>query len=223
MKNLIFEDWGIINYKDALIRQKYIFDNILELKKKVISQNVHNYIIFCEHNHVYTIGTNGNINNILIDKNFLKKHKIQFYIINRGGDITYHGPGQLVCYLIIDLKFFNLNIHEYIRMIEDNVILTLKSYNLISYKINNITGVWVSNNYKICFIGVYCRKWITMHGFSININNNIQYFNNIIPCGINNIKITSLSNEKKYFVNMTIFKNILKKNLYQYFSQLNNA
>ncbi|UOF94358.1 MAG: lipoyl(octanoyl) transferase LipB [Bacteroides sp.] len=219
MYNIILQDWRYIEYLISLKRQENIFNKKLYYKKLYHRYTLENYIIFCEHNHVYTLGSNGNISNLLVDLKQLNDENIKIYNLKRGGDITYHGPGQLVCYLILDLELFQINLHQYIRIIEKSVILTLQEYNISCKIINNFTGVWTINNKKICSIGIYCRRWITMHGFSININNDNKYFDNIIACGINNIKMTSISSEIKRNINIDNFK---KKLLYNFYKLLCN-
>lgn len=213
-KEIQFEHLGLTDYKEAWDYQGKRFDAILELK----SQNrkaapdaqvpTPNYLIFCSHPHVYTLGKSGHEENLLIGEELLKSKGAAFYKINRGGDITYHGPGQLVGYPILDLDNFFTDIHKYLRYLEEAVIRTLAEYNIAAGRIPGLTGVWLDyveqqNPRKICALGVKCSRWVTMHGFAFNINTDLDYFNNIVPCGISDKKVTSLKNELGYQVEMT--------------------
>jgi lipoyl(octanoyl) transferase len=176
-----------------------------------IQKKIHTYkqdhdcpdvIITNEHNHVYTLGKSGDKNHLLLNENSLKEKKISYYEIDRGGDLTYHGPGQLVCYPIFDLKHFYLDTHKYLRDLEEVVIQTLKHYNLDAGRDEGNTGVWVGTE-KICAIGIKVSKWITMHGLALNVNNELDYFGGIIPCGIFHKGVTSLKKLLGSEVNMT--------------------
>ena len=184
----------------------------------------YHHLIFCEHPHVYTLGKSGDLKNLLIDGPKRKEKNISFYKINRGGDITYHGPGQLVVYPILDLDYFFSDIHKYLRYLEDSVILTLSQYGLKGKRIEGLTGVWVEDqngiDKKICAIGVKSSRWVTMHGIGFNINSDLSYFNNIIPCGINDKSVTSLKQELGIKIDMNELKNRFKSNFINIFKCL---
>ena len=202
-KQIKFIDLGQIDYKDAWEYQQNLFDEIVEIKKKNRKDNTNiktpNYFLFVEHPHVYTLGKSGNISNLLIDENQLKNKNASFYKINRGGDITYHGPGQIVGYPILDLENFFTDIHKYLRLLEETVINTLQIYGIKGERNSGKTGVWLDIKSpfprKICAMGVRASRWVTMHGFALNVNVDLDYFNNIIPCGLANNIVTSLNKE----------------------------
>ena len=204
-REIKFIDLGQMDYKDAWDYQQNLFDEIIEIKKKNRQNNTNNatpnYFIFVEHPHVYTLGKSGNISNLLIDENQLKNKNASFYKINRGGDITYHGPGQIVCYPILDLENFFTDIHKYLRFLEETVILALENYGIKGERNNGKTGVWMDVDTpfprKICAMGVRASRWVTMHGFALNVNVDLDYFNNIVPCGLTNNIVTSIYNERK--------------------------
>ncbi|MDA3780834.1 MAG: lipoyl(octanoyl) transferase LipB [Bacteroidales bacterium] len=178
-------------------------------------------VLFCEHPHVYTLGKSGQQNNLLVNDEFLRKINAKYYKINRGGDITYHGPGQIVGYPIIDLEKFNLQVKQYIAKLEDSIIYTLKEYNIESGRISGSTGVWLdgesSKARKICAIGVKASRFITMHGFAFNINTDLQYFNHINPCGFLDKGVTSLEKELGKKVDIEDVKDKLKVNMQKVF------
>ena len=192
-----------MDYKDAWDYQQNLFDEIVEIKKKNRKNNSElitpNYFLFVEHPHVYTLGKSGNMSNLLIDEYQLKSKNASFYKINRGGDITYHGPGQIVGYPILDLENFFTDIHKYLRLLEETVINTLKIYGVEGERNSGKTGVWLDVESpfprKICAMGVRASRWVTMHGFALNVDVNLDYFNNIIPCGLANNIVTSLNKE----------------------------
>ena len=202
-KTVIIKNLGKIDYKKCWDYQEFLFSETLKQKsnnrKNNTSIKTKNYLVFCEHPHVYTLGKSGDQNNLLINDAVLKKNGAKFYKINRGGDITYHGPGQIVGYPILDLDNFFTDISKYLRLLEEVIILTLKDYNLVGQRSEGETGVWLDvgkhNARKICAIGVKSSRWVTMHGFAFNVNTNLSYFNNIIPCGIINKGVTSLKKE----------------------------
>ncbi len=202
-KTVIIKNLGKIDYKKCWDYQEFLFSETLKQKsnnrKNNTSIKTKNYLVFCEHPHVYTLGKSGDQNNLLINDAVLKKNGAKFYKINRGGDITYHGPGQIVGYPILDLDNFFTDISKYLRLLEEVIILTLKDYNLVGERSEGETGVWLDvgkhNARKICAIGVKSSRWVTMHGFAFNVNTNLSYFNNIIPCGIINKGVTSLKKE----------------------------
>lgn len=204
-KNVYFKNIGLIDYKKCWDYQESLFANILEIKKKNrLKEGVNitpNYLLFCEHPHVYTLGKSGNKENLLVNEKCLAKKSASFYKINRGGDITYHGPGQIVGYPILDLENFFTDIHKYLRLLEEAVILTLKDYGLTAERSSGETGVWfdveTSKARKICALGVKTSRWATMHGFAFNINSDLDFFNAIVPCGIKGKQVTSLKKELK--------------------------
>ena len=192
-----------MDYKDAWDYQQNLFDEIVEIKKKNRKNNSElitpNYFLFVEHPHVYTLGKSGNMSNLLIDENQLKSKNASFYKTNRGGDITYHGPGQIVGYPILDLENFFTDIHKYLRLLAETVIKTFKIYGIEGERNSGKTGVWLDVESpfprKICAMGVRASRWVTMHGFALNVDVNLDYFNNIIPCGLANNIVTSLNKE----------------------------
>lgn len=219
-----FEDLGKTDYKEAWDYQDKLF-NILLREKRSNNQSANqplNYLLFCEHPHVYTLGKSGQEHNFLISEDFLKKINATYYKINRGGDITYHGPGQIVGYPIFDLEQFNLQVKKYIYHLEEAVIETLKSYGIDGHHQENSSGVWLdidnpSKTRKICAIGVRASHFVTMHGFAFNINTDLNYFNYINPCGFTDKGVTSLEKELGKKVNMEEAKGILKSNLAKIF------
>tara|TARA_B100001287_G_scaffold153189_1_gene128917 strand:+ start:339 stop:1034 length:696 start_codon:yes stop_codon:yes gene_type:complete len=224
-KNVEFIDLGLIDYKKCWDYQEVLFAKIL--KTKSLNRNseeqlkTENYFIFCEHPNVYTIGKSGNENNLLVSKQDLLKKNAGFYKINRGGDITFHGPGQIVGYPIFDLDNFFTDIHKYLRLLEEAVILTLNEYGISCGRSKGETGVWIDagkkNARKICALGVRTSRWVTMHGFALNVNTDLNYFNNIIPCGISNKKVTSIKNELDKQFRLEDVKKKLKYHLIQVF------
>lgn len=218
-KKVFFQDWGLVDYQEAWDRQELIFADIVKQKTdnrtKGTQLPTDNYLIFVEHPHVYTLGKSGKPENLLLDEAGLLEKRAVYYKINRGGDITYHGPGQLVGYPILDLDNFFTDIHRYMRTIEEAVILTLADYGVIAGRYPGYTGVWLDadndNARKICAIGVRASRWVTMHGFAFNINTDLSYFNNIIPCGIEDKAVTSLQGELGRKVEIEEVKTKLKK------------
>ena len=215
------EDLGLIDYKECWDYQTKLFDASVQLKiknRKFPEDRVStkNHLIFCEHPHVYTLGKSGDLKNLLIDGQKRKEKNISFYKINRGGDITYHGPGQLVVYPILDLDYFFSDIHKYLRLLEESVILTLADYGVTGQRLDGFTGVWVDAEKetprKICAIGVKCSRWVTMHGIGFNINSNLDYFKHIVPCGIEDKSVTSLQKEINQKIDMKELKLRFKKN-----------
>ena len=203
-KKVQFIDWGIKDYQDAWDKQEQIFKSIVDLKQQNRDANENtptpNYLIFTEHPHVYTLGKSGKPENLLLDENGLKTNHARFYKINRGGDITYHGPGQIVGYPILDMDNFFTDIHLYLRTLEEVIIRTMADYDLKGERYEGYTGVWLdvkdeSRARKICALGVRASRWVTMHGFAFNVNANLDYFNYIVPCGIDDKAVTSLEKE----------------------------
>lgn len=202
-KQIIVKDLGHKDYKETWDYQERLFEEIVELKRKNRAENTEvptpNYFLFVEHPHVYTLGKSGHIENLLIDEAALAKKGASFYKINRGGDITYHGPGQIVGYPIIDLENFFTDIHKYLRLLEEVIIRTLADYGIKGERSEGETGVWLDVGTpfarKICAMGVRASRWVTMHGFALNVNTDLGYFDNIIPCGIRGKAVTSLNVE----------------------------
>lgn len=224
-KNVKYKSLGLINYEESWKKQESIFNKIIDTKIK--NRNLRkeiktdNYILSCSHPHVYTLGKSGNEKNLLIDKNIIEKENLEFFKINRGGDITYHGPGQIVIYPILDLENFFTDIHKYLRSLEEAVILTLKEYNIESGRIKNYTGVWIDiesdTPRKICALGVKTSRWVTMHGLALNVNTDLNFFKNIIPCGINDKEVTSISKEVGQVIKIKDVEKKLLNNLSKVF------
>lgn len=228
MQKINFQDLGLIDYKQCWEYQETLMKEVIDLKLKnrelaepeKLSSKHH--LLFCEHPHVYTLGKSGSENNLLINEEQLKFKEATFYKINRGGDITYHGPGQLVGYPILDLDYFFNDIHKYMRYLEEIIILTLKEFEIESGRIDGLTGVWLDCDKpekarKICAFGVRLSRWVTMHGWAFNVNCDLDYFKNIIPCGIDDKQVTSLEKELGYKVAMNDVKKIVKENFEKVF------
>jgi len=222
MQQVFFRDLGLIDYKVCWDYQEKLFNEIVQQKLEqrnlpVSEQRTPHHLLFCEHPHVYTLGRNGDEKNLLVQDDELRKAEATFYKNNRGGDITYHGPGQIVGYPILNLDLFFTDIHKYLRYLEEAVIRTLKEYNIGAGRIKGLTGVWVDveskSPRKICSFGVRCSRWVTMHGFAFNVNTDLKYFNNIIPCGIADKEVTSMQKELGHEVDIEEVKSILKKNI----------
>ncbi|MBS9461878.1 lipoyl(octanoyl) transferase LipB [Flagellimonas sp. 389] len=202
-KNVILRDLGFKDYKETWDYQEELFQNIVDLKIKNrrtgTQDETPNHFLFVEHPHVYTLGKSGDMSNLLIDEEQLKEKGATFYKINRGGDITYHGPGQIVGYPILDLDNFFTDIHKYLRLLEEMVVLTLAEYGLKAERSEGETGVWLDVGTpfarKICAMGVRASRWVTMHGFALNVNADLGYFDMMIPCGIKDKAVTSLNVE----------------------------
>ena len=214
---------GLIQYKECWDFQAAIFDEIIQHKiaiRKGEANNSYtqNFLIFCEHPHVYTLGKTGEKDNLLIDASDLKSKGASYYHINRGGDVTYHGPGQIIGYPILDLDNFFTDINKYLRFLEEAVILTLRDYGIESGRVKGATGVWIEGGNplrarKICAIGVKLSRWVTMHGFAFNVNADLSYFGNIVPCGIADKSVTSLQEELGYKLDIDEVKEKLKNHL----------
>jgi lipoyl(octanoyl) transferase len=223
LREVIFRDIGLVDYRLAWDYQERLFNELVDTKlfnrgKPEEEQRQQNhYLIFCEHPHVYTLGRSGDEKNLIVSEAELQKLHAAFYRNNRGGDITYHGPGQIVGYPILDLDFFFTDIHKYLRLLEEAVILTLNEYGIVSGRISGSTGVWLDADgpqaRKICALGVRCSRWITMHGFAFNVNTDLAYFGNIIPCGITDKAVTSLKKELGRPVDIEEVKTKLKRNI----------
>jgi len=199
-KKVQLQDLGNKDYKDTWDYQEELFKEIVAIKvqnrREEISIVTPNYFLYVEHPHVYTLGKSGDVSNLLLSEKQLETKGATFYKINRGGDITYHGPGQIVGYPILDLENFFTDIHKYLRFLEEAIILTLAEYGLDGTRSDGETGVWfdVGTPFarKICAMGVRASRWVTMHGFALNVNANLGYFDNIIPCGIKGKAVTSM-------------------------------
>ena len=223
-KHVQFIHLGEVDYKTGWKYQESLFWKSVNLKvanrKKSAEEQepTYNSLIFCSHPHVYTLGRSGDETNLLLDPEELLDHQANFYKINRGGDITYHGPGQIVGYPIFDLDHFFTDIHKFLRYLEEGVIRTLAEYGIRAGRIEGLTGVWLDENNpkkarKICALGVKSSRWVTMHGFAFNVNTDLSYFDHIVPCGIDDKAVTSLQNELGREVGLTKVEEKLKKHL----------
>ncbi|MCM0060107.1 MAG: lipoyl(octanoyl) transferase LipB [Algoriphagus sp.] len=223
-KTVEFRDLGKMDYREAWTFQENLFADIVA--QKIQNRNLPeeeqaitpNYLLFVEHPHVYTLGKSGKPEHLLLDDLGLVNHQATYYKINRGGDITYHGPGQLVGYPILDLDQFFTDIHRYLRYLEEAIILTLAEYGVSAGRIEGLTGVWLDhdtlkNPRKICALGVKSSRWVTMHGFAFNVNVDLSYFGHIVPCGIDDKAVTSLHLELGRQVDVQEVKEKVKKHL----------
>ena len=222
MKNQVeFINLGLKDYKDTWDYQEILFKESIQLKIKHrdgLTETLPSHkLLFCEHPHVYTLGKSGSEQNLLIGESLLKQKGATFYKINRGGDITYHGPGQLVAYPILDLDQFFTDIHKYMRYLEEAVILTIAEFGIVGKRVNGSTGVWIDidtpNERKICAMGVKSSRWVTMHGLALNVNPDLDYFENIVPCGITDKAVTSMEAEIGKPVDFEFVSQSLKQNL----------
>ena len=241
-QKVIFEDLGVINYKSAWDYQELLVKENLDIKKIIREQlqelsakqnadnnsennllringqpSTINHLLFCEHPPVYTLGKSGHMENVLVSEQDMEQKEIEFFRTNRGGDVTFHGLQQVVGYPIIDLENFYTDIGKYLRSLEDVIILTLKEYGISGARSKGETGVWIEpgiagKERKICAMGIRCSRWITMHGFALNVNTDLSYFNNIIPCGIVNKQVTSVEKELGYKVDFDEIKGKIKRN-----------
>lgn len=227
-KKVIVQDLGLKDYKESWDFQEQLFKETIDLKIKNRREESNletpNHVLFVEHPHVFTLGKSGDLSNLLINEKQLEEKNAKFYKINRGGDITYHGPGQVVGYPILDLDNFFTDIHKFLRLLEEMVILTLADYGLKAERSEGETGVWLDVGTpfarKICAMGVRASRWVTMHGFALNVNSDLGYFDLMIPCGIKGKAVTSLNVELgRKEVDMTE----VKQKLLQHFSVLFEA
>lgn len=223
-KQTKFIHLGLKDYQEAWDYQEELFGSTVARKianrklpeeEQVLTEN---YLIFCEHPHVYTLGKSGKPEHLLLDDKGLEEKQAKYYKINRGGDITYHGPGQIVGYPILDLDNFFTDIHKYLRYLEEAVIRTLSDYGIVSGRVKGLTGVWIDGEddakaRKICALGVKSSRWVTMHGFAFNVNADIDYFGNIVPCGIDDKAVTSMHLELGRPVEMAEVEQKLKTHL----------
>jgi lipoyl(octanoyl) transferase len=227
MNVVFFEDLGFIDYQEAWDYQQGIFDGILSLKSSHrksglsgLAPSAHR-MLFCQHPHTYTLGKSGKLEHLLINQQVLEDLGAKFFPINRGGDITYHGPGQLVGYPILDLEHFSTDIHLYLRNLEEAIILTLDHYGIKAGRSNGETGVWIDPNTsasrKICAMGIRASRWVTMHGFAFNVNTDLQFFDYIVPCGIQDKSVTSMHRELNRVLDFSEVADLVKQNLAKVF------
>ncbi|MEI7504089.1 MAG: lipoyl(octanoyl) transferase LipB [Paludibacter sp.] len=221
--NIEFIDWHTIEYNEAWAKQEALFNSSIQLKQQNLSTN--NYLVFCEHPHVYTLGKSGDEHNMLLNYIQLQAKDATFVKTNRGGDITYHGPGQLVGYPIFDLANFSLGLKQYIYNVEEAIINTLLQYNIVSQRLDGSTGVWLDVGLptcrKICAIGVRSSRFVTMHGFALNVNTDLSYFGHINPCGFIDKGVTSMEKELGGKVDMEQLKSRLRIAIEQLFAICN--
>ncbi|MBJ2173210.1 lipoyl(octanoyl) transferase LipB [Aureibaculum sp. A20] len=218
-KNIQLQDLGTKDYKDTWDYQEELFDAIIQIKRKNRNENLTletpNHFLFVEHPHVYTLGKSGDLNNLLLDEKQLQDKGITFHKINRGGDITYHGFGQIVGYPILDLDNFFNDIGKYMRSLEETIIRVLAEYGIKGERSKGETGVWLDVGTpfarKICALGVRSSRWVTMHGFALNVNTNLGYFDHIIPCGIRGKAVTSMEVELNKKLNIEEVKSKILK------------
>ncbi|HMU76207.1 MAG: lipoyl(octanoyl) transferase LipB [Bacteroidia bacterium] len=229
MQEIFFADLGSSDYKQTWDFQEQLLQQIMQLKLEGRNQGLGDhaptphYLLFCEHPHVFTLGKSGKPEHLLSNEQQLKNANADYYKINRGGDITYHGPGQIVGYPILNLDLFFNDIHRYMRFLEEVIIRTLKEYGIEGSRIEKLTGVWIDagkpSARKICAFGVRCSRWITMHGWALNVNTQLDYFNHIVPCGISDKAVTSMAKELGNNLNIDEVKSVLLK----HFSDVFNA
>jgi len=229
VQEILFADLGSSDYKQTWDFQEELLQQIMQLKLEGRNQGLGDhaptphYLLFCEHPHVFTLGKSGKPEHLLSNEQQLKNANADYYKINRGGDITYHGPGQIVGYPILNLDLFFNDIHRYMRFLEEVIIRTLKEYGIEGSRIEKLTGVWIDagkpSARKICAFGVRCSRWITMHGWALNVNTQLDYFNHIVPCGISDKAVTSMAKELGNNLNIDEVKSVLLK----HFSDVFNA
>ena len=229
MKNnrIVVKDLGVLSYEDSWEHQKTIFENIIsqKIKNRTLKKKnkTDNYLLIVEHKPIFTIGKSGDTSNLLLDTKQLKSKNIEFKKINRGGDITFHGSGQVVGYPILDLDNFFTDIGQYLRTLEEVIISAIGFFGLKGYRINGETGVWVkdklNSDKKICAFGIKASRWVTMHGFALNVNTDLKYFDYIVPCGISDKGVTSLEET----LNKKITTKMVKQKIYENFARLFNA
>ena len=219
--SVVYQDLGLIDYKQAWDYQKERFEQLVTFKKQQKQTpdlpSPENYLLFCEHPHVYTLGKSGKSENVLLSQTQLEAKGAQFYQIDRGGDITYHGPGQLVGYPILDLHAFGLGIRQYVHFMEEAIIRSLQEYGIEAARLEGAPGIWIDQERKICALGVRASRGITMHGFALNANTNLDYFGYIHPCGFEDKGVTSIEKELGKPVNMQDLKGLVKQNFVQMF------
>jgi lipoyl(octanoyl) transferase len=227
-KSVLIEDLGLVDYQQTWDYQTKLFNSIIEKKlalRDLPEEEQHapaGYLLLCEHPHVYTLGKSGKRENLLINESQLQDANATYHEINRGGDITYHGPGQLVGYPIFDLDNYFTDIHKYLRFLEEAIIRTLADFGITAGRIDGLTGVWIEfenpvKARKICAMGVKASRWVTMHGFALNVQPDLSYFKNIIPCGIDDKAVTSIAKELGTEVSMQKVKTILVSHIVEMF------
>jgi lipoyl(octanoyl) transferase len=223
MQTIFFQDLGTMPYDVAWDYQETLMQANLRIKAArynnneaniLIEENTQHHLLFCEHPHVYTLGKSGHIENLLVNDARLKELNVSFFKTNRGGDITYHGPGQIVGYPILDLEHFETDLGKYMRNLEEVIIRMLAHHNIVAGRLPGATGVWIDADIKdkarkICAMGVRCSRWVTMHGFALNVNTDLRYFDYIVPCGITDKKVTSMQKELGREVNEQEVKDLL--------------
>ena len=229
MKNnrIVVKDLGVLSYEDSWEHQKTIFENIIsqKIKNRTLKKKnkTDNYLLIVEHKPIFTIGKSGDTSNLLLNTKQLKSKNIEFKKINRGGDITFHGSGQVVGYPILDLDNFFTDIGQYLRTLEEVIISAIGFFGLKGYRIDGETGVWVkdklNSDKKICAFGIKASRWVTMHGFALNVNTDLKYFDYIVPCGISDKGVTSLEET----LNKKITTKMVKQKIYENFARLFNA
>ena len=223
-KNILLKDLLVKDYKETWEFQSELLQEIVDVKIKNrrnnLQESTKNHFLFVEHPHVYTLGKSGDLSNLLLNEKQLEVKGATFYKINRGGDITYHGPGQIVGYPILDLENFFTDIHKYLRLLEESIILTIAEYDLKGVRSEGETGVWLDVGTpfarKICALGIRSSRWVTMHGFALNVNTNLGYFDNIIPCGIKGKAVASMESE----LGRKIDTNEVKQKILKHFKTL---
>ncbi|MBK8620556.1 MAG: lipoyl(octanoyl) transferase LipB [Saprospiraceae bacterium] len=231
MKQKVIYEWlkgksykDIWEYQSGLHQALILSKRIKQNSEEVSEATIH-HLLFCEHNPVITMGKSGKDEHLLLDENDLKSRDIEYYKINRGGDITYHGPGQLTGYPIFDLELFYTDVHRYVRELEEVIILSIAEWGIQGFRLPKYTGVWVgdgperNNARKICAIGVHLSRWVTLHGFALNVNTDLTYFNHIIPCGIkeDELTVTSIEKETGQKIDIRLVEEVLKSNFAQIF------
>ena len=218
-RNILLKDLSVKDYKETWDYQSELLQEIVDVKinnrRNNLNNTTKNHFLFVEHPHVYTLGKSGDMSNLLLNETQLKEKGATFYKINRGGDITYHGPGQIVGYPILDLENFFTDIHKYLRLLEETIILTIAEYGIKGTRSEGETGVWLDVGTpfarKICAMGIRSSRWVTMHGFALNANVNLGYFDNIIPCGIKGKAVTSMEAELNQEVDLEEVKGKILK------------
>ncbi len=224
MQTVFFQDLGIRSYKEVWDYQEMLLKQNVQIKSADTNkQNTSNYLLFVEHTPVYTLGKSGHKEHVLISDDELQEKGIEFFHINRGGDITFHGPQQIVGYPILDLDKFKTDLGWYLRSLEEVIILTMAEYGIVGGRSKGETGVWIDADIKgkerkICAMGIKCSRWITMHGFAFNVNTDLNYFNYIVPCGIQNKQVTSLEKELGYKLSYSEVKEKVQRNFEKVFT-----
>jgi lipoyl(octanoyl) transferase len=226
-KEVQFVDLNLVEYKQAWDLQETLLNRIatVKLADRGLSEDskeiTENFLLFCQHPHVYTLGKSGDESHLLLQESFLSTIGATYFKTNRGGDITYHGPGQLVGYPILDLENFYTDIHLYLRMLEEAIIKTCEGYGLVAGRIEGLTGVWINPTQedarKICAMGVKASRWISMHGFALNVNTDLSYFSHIVPCGIATRGVTSLQQELGQEMDFQSVSDVVKGHLVDLF------